>query len=79
MHPMSLTVLELLTAKIHARNMVAARRLAAGLGWAPSQVGAQRRHHWQASPQFVAHLSCSMVRWYPNARSQLELSFSMGT
>ncbi|KAH6489987.1 hypothetical protein HBI56_194240 [Parastagonospora nodorum] len=30
-----------------------------GSGWAPSQVGAQRRHHWRASPQFAAHLSCS--------------------
>ncbi|KAH4379895.1 hypothetical protein HBH99_197720 [Parastagonospora nodorum] len=37
-----------------------------GSGWAPSQVGAQRRHHWRASPQFAAHLSCSKVRWYPS-------------
>jgi hypothetical protein len=39
---------------------------AARLGWALRPVGAQRRHHSQASPQFVAHLSCSKARWYPN-------------
>lgn len=72
-----LTVPRLLTAMMSLRNTISSEGpCSVAFGWAPFTVGAQRRHLAQASPQFVAHLSCSAVRWYPSrARSQLELSF----
>lgn len=59
------------------RKMVSSKGEACieAVDWAPAQVGAQRATTRACPHTFAPTLARHKVRWYPNVRGQLELSF----